>query len=187
MHHSGLIWGRAFIHMSCPANGLGNFSKCFTATHMARLTFSPSSQQPTNNTSSCSTGQKEYWDILEGIKCKLKLQDMGFIPIRVHVTQVWVSVGLIPVKPAIKENVVQAFFYFIPWYPPSIMGKNREKCGGAVVGAFQNFQIPPKQWRKESTGNILSNHTKIFRVGLWSLHGFGIWKARPQVCVMCID
>jgi hypothetical protein len=141
MHHSGLIWGRTFTHMSCPANGLGNFSKCFTTTHIAGLTFSPSSQQPTNNTSSCSTGQKEYWDILYGMKCKLKLEDMGFIRIRVHVTQVWVSVGLIPVKPAVKENVVQAFFSFIPWYPLEYYGEKQRKMwrgGGGGISKFWN-------------------------------------------------
>jgi hypothetical protein len=31
---------------------------------------------------------------------------------------------------------------------------------GQQWGAFQNFQTPPKQWRKEPTGNIPSNHTK---------------------------
>ncbi len=140
MHHSGLIWGRRLRHMSCPANSLGNFSKCFTTTHIAHLTFSPSSQQPTNNTSSCGIRQKEYWDFLHGIiKCKLKLEDMGFIRIRVHMTQGWVSVGRIPVKPAVKETTVQAFYSFIPWYPPSIMGKNREKYGGLVVGGISKF------------------------------------------------
>jgi hypothetical protein len=129
--------------MSFPANSLGNSSKCFTTTHIAHLTFSPSRQQPTNNTSSCGTMHKEYWDILwdilHGIKCKLKLKDMGFIRIRVHMTQGWVSVGLIPVKSAIKENTVQAFFSFMWWYPPSVMGKNRDKYGGAVMGGISKF------------------------------------------------
>jgi hypothetical protein len=48
--------------------------------------------------------QKEYWDILHGIKYKLKLEDMGFIRIRVHMMQGWLTVGLIPVKPAVQEN-----------------------------------------------------------------------------------
>ncbi len=152
--------------MSCPANSLGNVSKCFTTTHIAHLTFAPSSQQPTNNTSSCGMRQKEYWDILHGSKCKLKLRDMRFIRIRVHVSQGWVSVGLIPVKPAVKENAVQAIYSFIPWYPPSIKGKNREKYAGVVVGILQNFETPPKLWRKESAGNISSNPNKIFRAGV---------------------
>jgi len=77
-----------------------------------------------------------------------------------------VTVGLIPVKPAVKENVAQLFYCFIPRYPPSIRGKNIEKYGGAAVGVFQNFQTPPKQWRKESGRNIPSNPNKIFRAGV---------------------
>jgi len=46
-------------------------------------------------------------------KCKLKLKYMGFIPIRVHMTQGCVSVGMIPIKPEVKENLYQAFFSFI--------------------------------------------------------------------------
>ncbi len=160
MHHSGLIRGRTFTHLSCPANSLGNFSKCFTTTHIAHLTFSTSSQQPTDNTSSCGIRQKEYWDILHGIKCKLKLEDMGFIRIRVHMTQGWVSVGLIPVKPVVKENAV-SFLFFYPVIPSKYYGKKQRKIWkGGGGGAFQNFQTPPKQWRKEPTGNIPSNHTK---------------------------
>ncbi len=105
----------------------GNFSKCFTTTHIAHLSFSASSQQPTKNTSTPGTRQKEYWHILHYIKCKLKLKDMRFIPIRVHMTQRCVSVGMIPIKPEVKENVCQAFFSLIPWYPPSITGQNKKQ------------------------------------------------------------
>jgi hypothetical protein len=52
---------------------------------------------------------------------------MGFIRIRVHMTQGSVSVGLIPVKPAVKEDAVKAFYSVILGYPPSILRKNREK------------------------------------------------------------
>jgi hypothetical protein len=39
---------------------------------------------------------------------------MGYIPIRVHMTQGCVSVGMIPIKPEVKENTSQALFSFIP-------------------------------------------------------------------------
>jgi len=100
-----------YSHLS---NRPGNFSKWFTTTHVADLALSPSSQEPTNNTWSPGTRQKEYWHILHCIKCKLKLQDMGVIPIRVHMTQGCVSVGMIPIKPEVKENTSQALFSFIP-------------------------------------------------------------------------
>jgi len=125
MYHSECFWGRIFTPLSCCANRQGNFSKWSTTTHVAALSLSPSSQQPTNNTSTPGTRQKEYWHIFHCIKSKLKLKDMGFITISVHMTQGCVSVGMIPIKPEVKENACQAFFSFIPWYPPSITGKNK--------------------------------------------------------------
>jgi hypothetical protein len=47
-------------------------------------------------------------------KCKLKLKYMGFIPIRVHMKQGCVSVGIIPIKHEVKEKASQALFSFIP-------------------------------------------------------------------------
>jgi hypothetical protein len=46
--------------------------------------------------------------------------------------------GLIPVKPVVKENMVQAFFSFIPCYPPSIMVKNRENLEGDGISKNLN-------------------------------------------------
>jgi hypothetical protein len=45
---------------------------------------------------------------------KLKLEDMGFIGIRVHMMQGCVRVGLIAIKPVVKEKLFHAFFSFIP-------------------------------------------------------------------------
>jgi hypothetical protein len=168
MYHSGHFWGRIFTPVSCCANRPGNFSKCFTTTHVANLTLSPSSQQPTNNSWSPGTRQKEYWHSLHCIKCKLKLKDMRFILIRVHMTQGCVSVDMIPIKPEVKENMSQAWFSFIPWYPPSITGKNEKIWDGGVHFKKQNgcqrgivlFHTSATQWRKEYNGKITSNHTK---------------------------
>jgi hypothetical protein len=55
-----------------------------------------------------------------------------------------------------------------------VLGAKTEKSmEGQLLGAFQNLQTTAKQWRKEHTDNIPSNHTKIFNVGLYSLYGFG--------------
>jgi hypothetical protein len=94
---------------------------------------------------------------------------MGFIPIRVHMTQGCVSVGKIPIKPEVKENASQALFSFIPSYPPSITRKNKiymrwqgvhfKKQNGRQRGILL-FRTPTTQWRKEYNGNIRSNHTE---------------------------
>jgi len=45
-----------------------------------------------------------------------------------------VSVGLIPVKPVVKENMVQAFFSFYPMLPSKYYGKKQRKIrrGGGI-------------------------------------------------------
>jgi hypothetical protein len=143
MYHSVHFRGRIFSPMSCHPNRVGTFSKCFMTTPIAYLTSSASSQQPANNAWSPSTRQKEYWHILHGINCKLKLNHMGFIPIRVHMKQGCVSVGIIPIKHEVKEKASQALFSFIPWYPASNTGKNK-KLYEMGVCAFRNTEWPPE-------------------------------------------
>jgi hypothetical protein len=54
-----------------------------------------------------------------------------------------------------------SFLFFYPLIPSKYYGKKQRKIWRAdSEGAFQNFQTPCKQWRKEHTGNIPSNHTK---------------------------
>jgi hypothetical protein len=45
---------------------------------------------------------------------------------------------VIPVEPVVKETLFKLSF-LLSRYPPSNMGKNREKYGGAVMGGISQF------------------------------------------------
>jgi hypothetical protein len=69
-----------------PANSLRNFSKCFTTTDIAHLTSHPALNDPPIILQAGASGRRSI-DIVHSIKCKLRLKDMGFIRIRVHMRQ----------------------------------------------------------------------------------------------------
>jgi len=146
--------------MSCPANSLRNFSKCFTTTHIAHLTFSPSSQQLTNNTSRCDTAEGVLRHLTRH-QVEIKAQGHEIYSNQGPHEAGLSDCGADTSKACSQGKRGSSFLIFYPVIPSKYYwNKQRKIWRGCSRGAFQKFQTPLKQWRKEPTGNIPSNHTK---------------------------
>jgi hypothetical protein len=101
---------------------------------------------------------------------ELKLKDMGFIQIRVHMIQGCVSVGMIPQKAYRQGKRFSSFLFFYPRIPSNCYGEkqNNMSGGGCAFQKNQNarqrgsllFQTPTTHWRKKYNGTRPSNHTE---------------------------
>jgi hypothetical protein len=96
-------------------------------------------------------------------------------------------VGLIPVKPVVKENMVQAFFSFYRILPSKYYGKKQRKIWRRG-GHFKNFKHLPNSGGKNTLVTFhlitLKNNSKqVFNL----YTGWEFGKHLSQVCVICID
>jgi hypothetical protein len=69
---------------------------------------------------------------------KLKLKDMGFLRIRVHMMQGCVSVGIIPKKACHQGKRVSSFLFFYPLIPSKYYGEKQKNMRWGIL----LFQTP---------------------------------------------